>query len=133
MPIAPVARSLRLLALLFLVVVLAACQRGTKPDLSVPAADIPTSFDLVLIAEKDDQFDVLGAPLTAEDLKAHMRYRQAESLPMSTVLVKRGEKQKVKDSHIVPLARMAREMNFRAFIEERDGSISEIISSVKSK
>jgi hypothetical protein len=50
---------------------------------------------------------------------------------MATVLLKRGEKQKIKNEYIVALARIAYQMNFRAFILENDGTISEIRAQVK--
>ena len=90
------------------------------------ASNIPTAFDVTLLADKDGQFDFDGAPLTTEDLKGAFRYRQEESLPMATVLLKRGEKQKIKKEHISALARVAQEMKFRAYMLEADGKISEL-------
>ena len=117
-------------ALLFLTVLLAACGGRTKGDV-VQAANVPASFDVTLIAEKDTTFDFDGAPLTEEDLKSALRYRKDQNLPIATVLLKRGEKQKIKNEYIVALARVAYQMNFRAFIMENDGTISEIRAQVK--
>jgi hypothetical protein len=98
----------------------------------VQSANIPTSFDVTLIAEKDTTFDYDGAPLTEEDLKSALRYRKDQNLPIATVLLKRGEKQKVKNEYIVALARVAYQMNFRAFIQEQDGGeISEVRAQAK--
>jgi hypothetical protein len=128
----PIGSSLRVGALLLSAVLLVACGGGAanKPDL-VQQADIPSSFDVTLIADKDSQFDFDGAPLTAEDLKSAFRYRQEEKLPMASVILKRGEKQKVKNEHVIALARIAYEMKFKAFIEEKDGTISEVRAQLK--
>ena len=122
----PIGSSLRLGALILFAVLLAACGRGgTKADV-VQAANIPTSFDVTLLAEKDTQFDFDGAPLTAEDLKSAFRYRQEQKLPLGSVILKRGEKEKVKNEHIIALARIAYEMKFSAFVLDKDGTISEV-------
>ncbi len=115
----------RLLLLSCLLLTLVACGSGSKPG-NVRPENVPASFDVVLIAGKDDQFDYMEAPLTAQDLRGALNYRKEEGKPMATVLLKRGEKQKVKDSHVVALARIAVDLRFKAFIEEKDGSISEI-------
>jgi hypothetical protein len=120
-----------LAALLFLTVLLAACGGRTKGDV-IQAANVPTSFDVTLIAEKDTTFDYDGAPLTEEDLKSALRYRKDQNLPIATVLLKRGEKQKIKNDYIVALARVAYQMNVRAFIQEQTGGeISEVRAQVK--
>ncbi|MEO7431613.1 MAG: hypothetical protein ABIR62_06240 [Dokdonella sp.] len=122
--------SCKFIALALTAVLLGACHRGgSKPD-TVPNANIPAGFDLTLIADKDTQFDLDGAPLTTEDLKSALRYRQEEALPMATILLKRGEKEKIKNEHIIALARIAYQMKFRAFIEEKD-EISEIKAELK--
>ncbi|MFI4970835.1 MAG: hypothetical protein ACHP7D_11570 [Lysobacterales bacterium] len=112
-------------------VLLAACgHRGTKPD-ALQNANVPAGFDVTLVADKDSQFDYDGAPLTEEDLKSALRYRQEGSLPMSTVLLKRGEKQKVKNEHLIALARLAYQMKFKAYVQEKDGSVSELRAELK--
>ena len=124
--------SARLAVLMTAVVALSACglfHHGAKPDV-VQAANIPSSFDVTILADKDNQFDLEGAPLTSEDLKSALRYRQEESLPMSTILLKRGEKQKIKAEHQVALARLAFQLKVRAFFED-DGVIAELQARVK--
>lgn len=124
--------SCKLGALVLAATLLTACGlgHGSKPN-TVNAANIPTAFDVTVIAEKDNQFEYDGAPLTSEDLKSAFRYRQEESLPMGTVLLKRGEKQKIKKEHIVAMARIAYEMKLRAFMAEKDGEITELVASAK--
>lgn len=117
--------------LVLLALVLAGCFGRTKKGEEFGTADIPTSFDVTLSAEKDNQFDYDGAPLTAEDLRSAFRYRKEESQPLSTVLIKRGEKQKVTDGHIAALARMAHELDFKAYVQDKDGTF-EIHISVKA-
>jgi hypothetical protein len=110
---------------------LAACSGGgSRPD-KVQEADLPSSFDVTLLAEKDTQFDFEGAPLTVEDLKSAFRYRQEQKLPLGTVILKRGEKEKVKKEHILALARVGYEMKFQIFVLEKDGEISEIRTQAK--
>jgi hypothetical protein len=110
---------------------LAACSGGgSRPD-KVQEADLPSSFDVTLLAEKDTQFDFEGAPLTVEDLKSAFRYRQEQKLPLGTVILKRGEKEKVKKEHILALARVGYEMKFKIFVMEKDGEVSEIRTQVK--
>lgn len=123
---------LRLVALALFAVLLAACGgRATKPDNVVQAADIPSSFDVTLLSDKDKQFDLEGAPLTVEDLKSAFRYRQEEHLPLSTVILKRGEKQKITNDHLVAFARIAYEMKFKAYLLEKDGTISQVIAKAR--
>jgi hypothetical protein len=126
-------RVLRVIGLMFVVALLAACGgRNAKSDASQLSGDIPTSFDVVLLADKDDQFDYQEAPLTAQDLRSALNYRKEQALPMATVLLKRGEKQKVKGTHIVALARISNEMGFKAYLEEK-GRIDEIRTTTKSE
>jgi hypothetical protein len=125
-------RPLRLVALVFLVVGLAACARGTRSDSARAPLNVPGSFDVTLTAEKEGQFDYQDVPLTGPDLRAALNYRKEQSLPMNTVLLKRGEKNRIKDTHIVVLARIAIALGFTAYIEEK-GEISEIRASEKSQ
>jgi len=106
---------------------LAACghRGGTKADV-VQAANIPSSFDVTLLAEKDTQFDYMDAPLTEQDLRSAFRYRKDEGHPLSTVLLKRGEKQRVRKEHISALLRIAGEMDFKVYLLENSGQIAEL-------
>lgn len=123
---------LRLAALALVTIGVAACGRGdVRPDQVQQAENIPASFDVTLLADKDNQFDFDGAPLTEEDLKSAFRYRQEESLPMSSVLLKRGEKQKVKGEHLVSLARVAYQLKINAYVQNKNGEISEVRAQVK--
>lgn len=129
----PIGSILRGGALAALAGLLVACGGGrARPD-TVPAPNVPASFDVTIVADKDNQFDLDGAPLTSEDLKSAFRYRQEEKLPMGSVLLKRGEKEKVKNEHIIALARIAYEMKFSAFLQEKDGSISELRAQTKEE
>jgi len=122
----------RIAVLVLLAVGVAACGgRRAKHDHVQQAIDVPAAFDVTLLADKDSQFDFDGAPLTAEDLKSAFRYRQEENLPMSTVLLKRGEKQKIKSEHLIALARIAYEMKFTAYMVDDEGQIAEVRAQVK--
>lgn len=119
-------------ASLAILLLLAACGGGgVKPDSIAPAADVPKSFDVTLVADKDGQFDFDGAPLTAQDLTSALRYRKDEKLPMATVLLKRGDSEKIKNTHIVALARIAFELGFRAWMLD-DGTYSEVRAVLKN-
>ena len=130
-----IGRGARTAVLVLAAAALSACglfgHRG-KSDVVTQASNIPASFDVTLLADKDNQFDFDGAPLTTDDLKSALRYRQEENLPVSTVLLKRGEKQKIKAEHQVALARVAYQLKFRAFFED-DGVISELQARAKDE
>ena len=111
---------------------LAACGgRSVKGDLAQPAV-VPAGFDVTIVADKDNQFDLDGAPLTEEDLRSALRYRKEQNLPVATVLMKRGEKEKIKNEHIIGLARVAFQLNIKAYIQEKNGEISEIRAQPKA-
>jgi hypothetical protein len=117
---------------------LAACGGRINKELIAQGSNIPSSFDVVLIADKDNQFDydptggTNGAPLTEEDLRSALRYRKEQNLPCETVIVKRGEKERIKDQHIVSLARVAYQLKMRAFMQAKDGTISELVAQAKT-
>ena len=125
-------------ALLALAFVVAACGGRVNKDLVTQASNIPTSFDVTLIADKDNQFDydpeggTNGAPLTEEDLRSALRYRKEQNLACETVIVKRGEKERIKNEHIIALARVAYQLKMRAFMQAKDGTISELVAQAKS-
>ncbi|MBL0165030.1 MAG: hypothetical protein IPP82_15650 [Xanthomonadales bacterium] len=125
-------RPLRLLALVVLAVIVAACSRGTRSDAARAPVNAPASYDVTLTAEKDGQFDYQNVPLTAQDLRAALNYRKEQGLPMKSLLLKRGEKNRVKDSHVVALARIAVALEFTAYIEEK-GEINEIRATTKAE
>ncbi|MBO9662626.1 hypothetical protein [Dokdonella sp.] len=121
----------KLAVLLAVAVAMSACSwfgGGSKSSGVVKQAEnIPAGFDVTLVAAKDNQFDLNDVPLTPQDLESAFRHRtQEEKLPLTTVLLKRGEKQKVKKEHEATLVRIARQMNFKAYVQESDGVISEL-------
>lgn len=119
-------------ALIALAFVVAACGSRVSKDLVTQAANIPSSFDVTLVADKDNQFDYDGAPLTEEDLRSALRYRKEQNLPCATVIVKRGEKERIKNEHIIALARVAYQLKMRAFMQAKDGTISELVAQTKT-
>ena len=125
-------RPLRLLALVVLTLILAACARGTRTDAVRAAVNAPSSFDVTLVAEKEGQFDYQDVPLTPQDLRAALNYRKEQGLPMKTLLLKRGEKNRIKDTHIVSLARIAVALGITAYIDEK-GEINEIRATTKAE
>jgi hypothetical protein len=121
-----IGKCLRIALVVLALALVAACHRGGSKKNVVQADNIPASFDVTLKAEKDNQFDYLDAPLTSEDLKSALRYRQEQTLPVSTVLLKRSEKQQIKKEHQAAIALIAHQMGFKAFMEEGDGVITEL-------
>jgi hypothetical protein len=114
-------RALRTLLLaVFVAVVVSACGGRARPD-TVAAPDVPSAYDLTIIADKDSQFEVDGATLSEEDVKGALRYRRDANRPVKTILLKRGEKQKVTDAHIAGIARIGLELRVRTFLQEKDG------------
>lgn len=99
---------------------LSACVGRARPN-TVAAPDVPASFDLTVRADKDGQFDLDGATLAPEDLRDHLKYRNEEGKPVTTMLLKPGEKQKVTDRHIGQLFRFHAELKVRTFVQEKEG------------
>jgi hypothetical protein len=118
------------LLLALLGVALAAC--GGRDDVKKGTSDIatsnaPTTFDLTVVADKDGQFEVDGATLTAEDLRGHIRYRNEPGhQPVHTILLKTGEKEKIKNTHVAVLAGIARDMKIAAYVHDNDGRLKVI-------
>lgn len=125
-------RPLRLLALVLLTLLFAACAKGTRTDAARAPVNAPSSFDVTLVAEKEGQFDYQDVPLSPQDLRAALNYRKEQGQPMKTLLLKRGEKNRIKDTHIVEVARIAVALGITAYIEEK-GEINEIRATTKSE
>ena len=126
----PVSGWVRLLAVALVGAALAACggrdeiKKGTS---DIAASNAPTTFDLTVAAEKDNTFDLDGATLTGEDLRGHIRYRNEPGhQPVHTVLLKSGEKEKIKNTHIAALAGIARDLKLEAYVRDNDGHLKVI-------
>ena len=117
-------------SLVLLAVALAACggrdeiKKGTS---DIAASNAPVTFDLTVAADKDNQFDLDGATLTAEDLRGHIRYRNEPGhQPVHTILLKTGEKEKIKNTHVAALAGIARDPKIEAYVRDNDGHLKVI-------
>jgi len=126
----------RMAAIALLGAALAACggrdeiKQGTS-DIAVASA--PTTLDLTVAADKDGQFDVDGATLTAEDLRGHIRYRNEPGHPpVHTLLLKTGEKEKIKNTHVAALAGISRDLKLEAYVRDNDGHLK-VIQIVDAK
>ncbi|MFZ2236721.1 MAG: hypothetical protein WBP11_15560 [Dokdonella sp.] len=117
-----------LIALFLAILLVGGCFKQTRPGEEFSNADIPASFDVTITAAKDNQYEYNDVPLTSVDLKDAMRYRKDQAQPLSTVLLQRGEKQRLTDSYIATIARLSHELGFRAFIKDKEG-ISEVRTS----
>jgi hypothetical protein len=117
-------RIAQALALALLIGLLAACgghdeiKKGTSE-----VVDVPASYDLTVAADKDGQFDFDGATLAAEDLRGHIRYLNESGHPVHTLLLKPGEKEKIKNTHVGALAGMARDLHITAYVQDNDGHL----------
>jgi len=126
----PVSGWTRLLVVALFGAALAAC--GSRDEIKKGTSDIatsnaPTTFDLTVAAEKDNQFDLDGATLTGEDLRGHIRYRNEPGhQPVHTILLKSGEKEKIKNTHVAALASIARDLKLEAYVRDNDGHLKVI-------
>ena len=132
----PVSGRTRLLVVALFGAALAAC--GGRDEIKKGTSDIatstaPTTFDLTVAAEKDNQFDLDGATLTGEDLRGHIRYRNEPGhQPVHTILLKTGEKEKIKNTHVAALASIARDLKLEAYVRDNDGHLK-VIQVVEDK
>jgi hypothetical protein len=121
-------QMLRIVALALLLAALAAC--GSHDDIKKGTSDAtgaPPQYDLVLRADKDGQFDLEGATVNAEDLRSHIRYRnEPGNQPVHTLLLKTGEKEKIKNTHVAALAGIARDLKIVAYVQDNDGHLKVI-------
>jgi predicted small lipoprotein YifL len=115
-------------SLALLLAALAAC--GGHDELKKGTSDVtaaPPQYDMVLRADKDGQFDLEGATVNAEDLRSHIRYRnEPGNQAVHTLLLKTGEKEKIKNTHIATLAGIARDLKIVAYVEDNDGHLKVI-------
>ena len=98
---------------------LTACGGRARPD-TVAAPNIPATFDITLIADKDGQFELDGATLSEEDVKGHLRFLRDQNKPAQSVFLKREGKQKVTERHIQGLARIGLELKVRTYLKEKE-------------
>ena len=120
--LSPIFRS----ALLGLLLAMAAaCGRDEiKQGTSDVGTTVPAQYDLIVRADKDGNFDLEGATLTAEDLRSHIRYRnEPGNVPVHTLLLETGEKEKIKNTHVAALAGIARDLKIAAYVKDNDGHL----------
>jgi hypothetical protein len=123
-----IVKSLRMFALATFVALLAACGSGRaiKNGTTDAAAGVPASYELTVAADKDGQFDFDGATLTAEDLRGHIRFLSEAGKPVHAILLKPGEKEKIKNTHISALASLCRDLKIVAYVQDNDGQFKVI-------
>jgi type IV pilus biogenesis protein CpaD/CtpE len=114
---------LKIVLLALLLGGLAACGKDDLKKGTAEVASVPQQYDLTVLADKDGQFDFDGATLTAEDLRGHIRYLNESGRAVKTILLKRGEKEKIKNTHVSALAGMARDLKVTAYVEDNDGHL----------
>ena len=126
-------RGAQALVLALFVALLAACggrdaiNNGTS-DIAV--ANTPTTYDLTVTADADNQFDYQGATLTREDLAGHIRYLAEIGKPVHSILLTAGEKQKIKNEHVAALAGICRDLKITGYVRDNDGHLK-VIQIVK--
>lgn len=112
---------------------LTACGGRTRPN-TVAAPNIPATFDITLVADKDGQFDLDGATLSEEDVKGHLRFLRDQNKPAQSVFLKRDGKQKVTERHIQGLARIGLELKVRTYLQEKENmEITEVRTESAAK
>ena len=104
-----------------------AINKGTA---DVATANSPTSFDLTVAADADNQFEYQGATLTREDLAGHIRYLAETGKPVHSILLTTGEKQKIKNEHVAALASICRDLKITGYVRDNDGHLK-VIQIVK--
>lgn len=120
-------RIYKMVALALLLGALAACGHDDIKKGTSDVTNAPAQYDLVLRADKDGQFDLEGATVNAEDLRSHIRYRnEPGNQPVHTILLKTGEKEKIKNTHVAALAGIARDLKIVAYVEDNDGRLKVI-------
>ena len=117
-------RMLKIGLLGLLLGALAACGGNDIKKGTSDVASAPMQFDLSIRADKDGQFDLEGATMTPEDLRSHIRYRnEPGNAAVHTILLKPGEKEKIKNTHVAGLASIARDLKITAYVDDNDGHL----------
>ena len=117
---------LKVALLALLLAALAACARDNiKENTSEPTVS-PTQYDLTVLCDKDGQFELEGATVDVQTLRDHIRYRNENGQPVRTILLKRGEKQKVTNPQVAGLAGIARDLKAEAYVLDNDDRLKVI-------
>jgi len=119
-----ISRMLHWLPLALLAALLAACGGTSELKHSSTVADVPVQYDLSLEADKDGQFDYDGATIDKETVRGHIRYLNEAGKPVHTLYLKRSEKQKVTNAHILALSSIARDLKLQLYVQDNDGKLS---------
>jgi hypothetical protein len=119
------AGKIALLAL-FLAAASACHHDDIKPGTTSDVTAAPTQYDLTVRADKDGQFEYEGATLNVEDLRGHIRYLNESGQPVKSILLKRGEKEKITNQHVAGLAGIARDLKIQAFVLDNDNRLKVI-------
>lgn len=117
-------RLFKFIPLAVFAAVLAACGGTSELKHSSTVANVPTQYDLSLMADKDGQFEFDSATIDKETVRGHIRYLNESGHPVHAVFLKRGEKQKVTNPHILALTSIARDLKFDLYVEDNDGKLA---------
>lgn len=124
--------SIRVVAAAMLVTIfaLAACNANVRRGGETTAV-VPTSYDVVISAYKDNQFKLDGAVLSSSDLEAHFRYlKDVKKLPKA-VLLQDGDKDKIKDADLEEFAALQLTFGFTGYVMHK-GKLT-LMSAVEAK
>ena len=119
-------RTARILLAALLLAALAACGRNDIKKGTSEITNVPDSYDLTIGADKDGQFDFDGATIDRETLRGHIRYLNESGRPVHTILLRPGEKEKIKEPHIAALAGIARDLKVTAYVKDSEGHLKVI-------
>lgn len=117
-------RLLKFIPLAVFAAVLAACGGTSELKHSSTVANVPAQYDLSLMADKDGQFEFDSATIDKETVRGHIRYLNESGHPVHSIFLKRGEKQKVTNAHILALTSIARDLKFDVYVEDNDGKLA---------
>ena len=127
-------RFLKIALLALLSGSLGGCLFG-RDDFKKGTSDItetPASYDITVGTDKDGQFDFDGATIDRETLRGHIRYLNESGRTVHTILLKPGEKEKVKSNHITEIAGIVRDLHVTAYVKDNEGHLK-VINVVDDK
>ena len=116
--------SLKWLLPLLVAAALAACGGSSELKRHSSDAVAPPSYDISLLADKDGQFEFDGATIDKETVRGHVRYLNETGRQVHSIFLKRGEKEKVTNAHILALSSIARDLKLDVYVQDNDGKLS---------
>jgi hypothetical protein len=111
-------RTSRLLLLVLLLGLLAACGGGKVRPVT-EGGSVSGHYDMVIDAYKSGQFLVDGAALAAPDLESHFAYLESLGKVPKSVLLEDGSDSSVRSSHLTEFAQLQAKYHFSAYVSHK--------------